>query len=58
MIMADVDHFKIYNDAHGHQAGRRFVAERGKDFPPLMREMDLVRATAARNLRSFFRERP
>ena len=42
MIMSDVDHFKIYNDTHGHQAGDDLLQSVAKILRRSMREMDLV----------------
>jgi diguanylate cyclase len=42
MIMVDVDHFKTYNDTHGHQAGDDLLQNVAKVLRRSMREMDLV----------------
>jgi diguanylate cyclase (GGDEF)-like protein len=42
LLIFDLDHFKAYNDRFGHQAGDRALAEVGRVFQTLTRDMDLT----------------
>jgi diguanylate cyclase (GGDEF)-like protein len=40
VIMLDVDHFKIFNDTHGHQVGDEILAEVSHSLAATLRETD------------------
>ncbi|MBW2529621.1 MAG: diguanylate cyclase [Deltaproteobacteria bacterium] len=42
LVMIDVDHFKHYNDQHGHPAGDDVLVRLGKLFRDNLRSVDLV----------------
>jgi diguanylate cyclase (GGDEF)-like protein len=42
VLMADVDHFKHYNDAHGHPAGDEVLKQVGTVLREAMRDVDFV----------------
>jgi diguanylate cyclase (GGDEF)-like protein len=42
LIMVDVDHFKPYNDAYGHQAGDRVLTRVARNLKEAVREVDVV----------------
>lgn len=42
VVMADLDHFKRYNDTHGHQAGDVALQQLGEILQANVRETDLV----------------
>jgi diguanylate cyclase (GGDEF)-like protein len=42
MMLADVDHFKLINDTHGHDAGDRMLAAVARCMASTLREHDLL----------------
>jgi diguanylate cyclase (GGDEF)-like protein len=42
LLMMDVDHFKNYNDAYGHQAGDQVLIEIGQILKGILRKTDIV----------------
>jgi diguanylate cyclase (GGDEF)-like protein len=42
VAMLDLDHFKDYNDRHGHQAGDRLLREAASSWRSVLRETDLL----------------
>jgi diguanylate cyclase (GGDEF)-like protein len=42
VAMLDVDHFKAYNDRHGHQAGDRLLKEAAAEWGLRVRDTDLL----------------
>jgi diguanylate cyclase (GGDEF)-like protein len=42
VAMLDLDHFKEYNDLHGHQGGDRFLKEAAAAWQARIRETDLI----------------
>jgi diguanylate cyclase (GGDEF)-like protein len=42
VAMLDLDHFKLYNDRHGHQAGDRFLKEAAAAWEGMIRDSDII----------------
>jgi diguanylate cyclase (GGDEF)-like protein len=42
VLIADLDHFKIYNDDYGHQAGDALLVETVRAWKAVMRDSDVV----------------
>lgn len=42
MVLIDLDHFKAFNDKHGHEAGNRMLAEVGRAIQASLRSSDLA----------------
>jgi diguanylate cyclase len=42
ILMVDLDHFKRFNDSHGHEAGDAVLRELAKVFQALLRTEDIV----------------
>jgi diguanylate cyclase (GGDEF)-like protein/PAS domain S-box-containing protein len=42
VAMIDLDHFKRYNDTHGHAAGDRLLADLARDWSALLRPTDTL----------------
>lgn len=42
LLIVDIDHFKRFNDTHGHEAGDRALQIVGSTFQRLFRESDIV----------------
>src|SRR5207253_3724008 len=42
VVLFDLDHFKDYNDTHGHQAGDALLAEVGRAIASELRRGDLA----------------
>ncbi len=42
VVMLDLDHFKVFNDTHGHQAGDGVLAELGRAWRTQLRVSDFV----------------
>jgi diguanylate cyclase (GGDEF)-like protein/PAS domain S-box-containing protein len=42
MVMLDIDHFKEYNDTHGHQAGDALLRDAAVSWQTAIRDVDLI----------------
>jgi len=42
LLVTDVDHFKVFNDTHGHHAGDQVLVELSKRFVQATRDTDIV----------------
>ncbi len=42
VAIADLDHFKVYNDTHGHAAGDRLLRDLAESWQGLVRPDDLL----------------
>lgn len=42
IALIDLDHFKTYNDVHGHQAGDQLLARAARHWRDALREVDLL----------------
>ena len=58
LIMADVDHFKGFNDHHGHQAGDFILREMCQVITRVLREYDLIARYGGEEFAVLFPETP
>ncbi|MCU4676097.1 GGDEF domain-containing protein [Catenovulum sp. 2E275] len=42
LLLCDIDHFKLINDTHGHEAGDNVLRELSKQFKSMIRQQDIV----------------